>query len=446
MPSMDRRGDAFDNAVAKSFFAMLETELLDRHTLRTRDQARLALFHWIEGFYNTRCRHSTRRCSILVVEPAWCYGRCEEVPATPGDWRPRGVEKESAGRHRGAKHFGLVRIGHDATHEMKAAGGLRLGRMESDAGGRRLKSYSSERRGLLATVREAWNLYRIHSRGMEERIGRSLEELRGVEALVHERYGLRLEGQRILDVGSGQQLIQLAYFSLRNDAAGIDLDVIVRGMNPLAYLRMLRCNGGRRTGKTIARKLLRLDARYSAEVARQLGIRRFPRLKVLQMDVQQLRWPEDSLDFVYCSSVFHCLPDPRAAIDEIARVLAPEGVAYISLMPFTGHMGSLDPRLFSDDGSALPMWAHLRPNLQDRVFGNAYVNRLRLDEWRSLFGSGMPGAEIMLDQPHRKLLKPEVRRLQVTQELREYTLDELVTHALTALWQKPAMSSTMSSV
>lgn len=59
MPSMGRRGDAFDNAVAESFFATLETELLDRSSFRTRDQARLALFHWIEGFYNTRRRHST---------------------------------------------------------------------------------------------------------------------------------------------------------------------------------------------------------------------------------------------------------------------------------------------------------------------------------------------------------------------------------------------------
>jgi putative transposase len=59
LPSMGRRGDAFDNAVAESFFATLETELLDRHTFTTRDQARLALFHWIEGFYNSRRRHST---------------------------------------------------------------------------------------------------------------------------------------------------------------------------------------------------------------------------------------------------------------------------------------------------------------------------------------------------------------------------------------------------
>jgi putative transposase len=59
LPSMGRRGDAFDNAVAESFFATLETELIERHSFRTRDQARLALFHWIEGFYNTRRRHST---------------------------------------------------------------------------------------------------------------------------------------------------------------------------------------------------------------------------------------------------------------------------------------------------------------------------------------------------------------------------------------------------
>jgi putative transposase len=59
LPSMGRRGDAFDNALAESFFATLETELLDRHSFRSRDQARLALFSYIEGFYNPRRRHST---------------------------------------------------------------------------------------------------------------------------------------------------------------------------------------------------------------------------------------------------------------------------------------------------------------------------------------------------------------------------------------------------
>jgi putative transposase len=59
LPSMGRRGDAFDNALAESFFATLETELLDRHTFRSRDEARIAVFTYIEGFYNPRRRHST---------------------------------------------------------------------------------------------------------------------------------------------------------------------------------------------------------------------------------------------------------------------------------------------------------------------------------------------------------------------------------------------------
>ena len=50
-------GDAYDNAMAESFFASLECELLDRKVLKTRTQARLALFTYIEGGYNPRRRH-----------------------------------------------------------------------------------------------------------------------------------------------------------------------------------------------------------------------------------------------------------------------------------------------------------------------------------------------------------------------------------------------------
>ena len=56
--SMGRRGDAYDNAVAESFFATLETELLARTDFATRNQARSAVFDYIEGFYNPRRRHS----------------------------------------------------------------------------------------------------------------------------------------------------------------------------------------------------------------------------------------------------------------------------------------------------------------------------------------------------------------------------------------------------
>ena len=57
-PSMGSVGDAYDNALAEAFFATLETELLMRQSFATRQAARLALFDFIEGFYNSHRRHS----------------------------------------------------------------------------------------------------------------------------------------------------------------------------------------------------------------------------------------------------------------------------------------------------------------------------------------------------------------------------------------------------
>ena len=57
-PSMGSVGDCYDNAMAEAFFATLECELLDRRCFRTRPEARMAVFQYIEGWYNPRRRHS----------------------------------------------------------------------------------------------------------------------------------------------------------------------------------------------------------------------------------------------------------------------------------------------------------------------------------------------------------------------------------------------------
>ena len=58
VPSMGRMGSAYDNALAESFVATLKTELLYRSNWPTRQVVRTAIFEYIEGFYNTRRRHS----------------------------------------------------------------------------------------------------------------------------------------------------------------------------------------------------------------------------------------------------------------------------------------------------------------------------------------------------------------------------------------------------
>jgi len=58
-PSMGSIGDCYDNALCESFFATLECELINRFTFRTKRDARLAVFRWIEAWYNPRRRHSS---------------------------------------------------------------------------------------------------------------------------------------------------------------------------------------------------------------------------------------------------------------------------------------------------------------------------------------------------------------------------------------------------
>lgn len=58
-PSMGSVGDCYDNAMCESFFATLECELLQRTRFKTRAEAELQVFEFIEGWYNPHRRHSS---------------------------------------------------------------------------------------------------------------------------------------------------------------------------------------------------------------------------------------------------------------------------------------------------------------------------------------------------------------------------------------------------
>jgi transposase InsO family protein len=74
--SVGRRGQCWDNAVAESFFATIKAELLDRRAWPTRAAAHKAIFNWIEGWYNTRRRHST----LDYLSPAAYEAKLNQQP------------------------------------------------------------------------------------------------------------------------------------------------------------------------------------------------------------------------------------------------------------------------------------------------------------------------------------------------------------------------------
>lgn len=289
----------------------------------------------------------------------------------------------------------------------------------------RLRELVQESKGLYARLSNA-----------PTRVDGVVNTVSAVEARLLERYGVVLEGKEVLDVGTGPHYLQLTYFSQRNAVTGIDLNVVPHGFRPGQYRDMWRTNGAGRTVKTLVRKALGIDLRHALTVRARIG--RPPRpLRIEQMDVGDMRFADSSFDFVFSSSVFQHLPDPGRALDEISRVLRPGGIASVGLHLYTSETGSLDPRLQQSSREAVPLWAHLRADHRDAVRTNAFLNRLRLPEWRRIFGAHWPRFNMVLGQPERETLEPAARALQASGELVEYSLEELVTHDFWVDWQKP---------
>jgi putative transposase len=113
-PSMGSVGDAYDNAMCESFFATLECELLARRRFKTQAEARMALFQFIEGFYNRRRRHSSigylspvdyERRLLAAPDPRQPAGMLAAVKDKPSG-RPHGAVLDRRSARRPHRHAG----------------------------------------------------------------------------------------------------------------------------------------------------------------------------------------------------------------------------------------------------------------------------------------------------------------------------------------------------
>ena len=74
-PSMSRKGNCYDNAVAESFFHTLKVELISQNEYKLRSSAIFSISEWIENFYNAKRTHSTLGyCSPVQFEEAQAAG------------------------------------------------------------------------------------------------------------------------------------------------------------------------------------------------------------------------------------------------------------------------------------------------------------------------------------------------------------------------------------
>lgn len=302
-----------------------------------------------------------------------------------------------------------------------------------------MPTYSFAKRGFGSLAREMLSLYRSQNRDFQGQVDFLALCMGQCEERVRLHAGVDLRDLDTLVIGAGQKLREILYLAGRNRVTGIDMDVIPVGLDPLAYWRMLRANGPLRTVKTAARRALGIDRKFQRQLLNHMGVRQFAPFTLKVMDATKMGFEDDRFGFVYSFSVFEHIDRPQAAVEEVARVLKPGGVCYLSLHLYTSANGHHDFR-FGDE-EPLPPWAHLRPAYQDEVRPNAYLNRIRLPEWEEMFQSSMPGViffhDSHLDQDLPKH-QAALRELRAGGEAADYTDEELMTVNLIAMWRKPS--------
>lgn len=306
-------------------------------------------------------------------------------------------------------------------------------------------SYTSLKMGINRRISELWNLYEWRTKASKNRtelVRVMIAQLQHTEKMIFEHADLKLTGGvNVLEIGPGQKCYAMRYFAAKNsNVTGIDMDKIVSGFDLLGYYRMWRINGVIRVIKTLGNKILGFDRKFHQELLKQLGSQSLPKLKVLAMDASNMNFKDASFDVVYSHSVFEHLVEPGDVIDEVVRVLKPGGCAYLTIHLYTSESGCHDPRIFSGNRSYIPLWSHLRPQHENKVQPNAYLNQLRMNQWDQLFTTRMPGAVMEKLRPSKAKLEQlhtSLKKIRDNGELQEYTDDELLTVSYVAIWQKP---------
>jgi SAM-dependent methyltransferase len=155
------------------------------------------------------------------------------------------------------------------------------------------------------------------------------------------------------------------------------------------------------------------------------------------MPAEEMTFPDESFDVVYALAVFQHLGRPEEVLRQMVRVLRPGGVLYLDFILYTSQTGAHDLSATGLGDGRLPLWAHLRPRHRHEVSESAYLNRLRLADWRLLFERVVPGAELNGRQADVERVRSQAEELQRAGELIEYDVEELCTTKVAVLWSKP---------
>jgi SAM-dependent methyltransferase len=291
--------------------------------------------------------------------------------------------------------------------------------------------YTSHWCGLRSFMADAIRGYRTNAGRHSDMVASRIQELREIEQRIFNTYNFVLRDLDVLEIGPGPVPVQLMCLGRHNRVTGIDINYMPKRRTPLTLYQVYRKNGPVRSLKTMGRWLTGIDSQYRREASRQVGSApTWP--EILCMDAHDLRFEDNSFNFILSRSVFQHLRDPQRALMEAQRVLRPGGIGLIGLHLWTAPNGYTHTPV----DYATADWPHLQGIAQPQDI-DASRNRIRLAQWQQIFHEITPTSQVNAEGPDSLVLRDRARFLKQAGRLSEYTLEELVSWGVTALWKKP---------
>lgn len=244
---------------------------------------------------------------------------------------------------------------------------------------------------------------------------------------------------RVLDVGCGKSFwLTLLLHSAGARATGIDTEVVQRGLGLRKIVGLVRANGWERAARTLAWEVGYARSYYAALAHAASFPLRFDGLDLRSVGAAELPFPDSEFDLAVSHEVFEHLPDVRAAVASLGRVLKPGGLACVYIHNYASlsgghHIAWKYPD--SEPSDRVPPWDHLRANQFPDI--PSWINRLRERDYRDAFDRGFEVMEwLPIGREGERQLTPAIRA-----ELGDYTDEELLTKGYLVL-ARPRKGST----
>ena len=302
-------------------------------------------------------------------------------------------------------------------------------------------SYTTNGMGVGKAASSAWLQLRSlmrQSRQLPDRVRSSLSALESFRESVESLTGLSLTDLDVLEIGHGQTQFAAAYVaSLGNRVVGIDLDAVPNGVFDLAgYIQTLRANGLLRAAKSWTRDVIGFNRGMRREFIRQRGLRSWPRYRTVVADASDTGFPDCNFDFVYSFYVLEHVAEPAVVLQEVSRLLRPGGGFWFRF-PHFGHYNALHDLRWITQASSTPRpWAHLLEAERHTVRQGAFVNTLRVHDWRQLFDKVFPDAVCQIVPVKSEKFSTALAEIRREGKLSEFSDEELLTNDLIYAWRK----------